>query len=132
VPTALLKPFCQPESLLVSSVPAFVLSEFAGKQYLLLWRASRGGFSAADFHRHCEGYSGAVVLIKDSNGYLFGGYTLVVGAKTGANYPDPSLSTFVFMLMNLHEIAPRPFALRDRNAKLCDLLQFQMWLCVRC
>ena len=40
----------------------------------LCYRASRDGWSAQDFHRHCDNKGPTVVLIK-ANNCIFGGYT---------------------------------------------------------
>jgi hypothetical protein len=109
------------DSLIVSSLPPLFLSEFAGKQYFLLYRGSRDGFNAADFHRQCDGHERTVVLIQDLNGYMFGGYTPVAWRSTGNSQPDPSMSTFVFTLTNPHGIAPRKFTQRP-NWKSCAIL----------
>ena len=41
----------------------------------LLYRASRDGWSASDFHRMCDGKGATVTVVKSSGGYIFGGYT---------------------------------------------------------
>ena len=40
----------------------------------LCYRASRDGWSAPHFHRHCDNKGPTVVLVK-ANGCIFGGYT---------------------------------------------------------
>ena len=40
----------------------------------LCYRASRDGWSAQDFHKHCDNKGPTVVLVK-ANDYIFGGYT---------------------------------------------------------
>ena len=42
----------------------------------LLFRSSRDGASAADFHRLCDGKGATVTLILDKDGNVFGGYTV--------------------------------------------------------
>jgi hypothetical protein len=43
--------------------------------YELLYRATRDGFKASDFHRLCDDHSGTFIVIKSQNNYIFGGYT---------------------------------------------------------
>ena len=40
----------------------------------LCYRASRDGWRAPDFHRHCDSKGPTVVLVK-ANDFIFGGYT---------------------------------------------------------
>ena len=40
----------------------------------LCYRASRDGWSAQDFHKHCDNKGSTVVLVK-ANNCIFGGYT---------------------------------------------------------
>jgi hypothetical protein len=100
------------DSVIVSSLPELLKTEWPAKQFLLLYRGSRDGFDTADFHRKCDGHGRTMTLIQDSNNYLFGGYTPVAWAGEGGAQADPSLSTFVFTLTNPHKLAPRKFALR--------------------
>ena len=41
----------------------------------LLYRASRDGWDASDFHRICNDKGATVTVVKSSDGYIFGGYT---------------------------------------------------------
>ena len=45
------------------------------KNYKLLFRASRDGFEAKDFHKKCDGVSNTLILIKTKSGKRFGGFT---------------------------------------------------------
>lgn len=47
-------------------------AEFAPK---LLYRASRDGWDAKDFHRLCDGKGATLVAVRSTDGYVFGGYT---------------------------------------------------------
>jgi hypothetical protein len=47
---------------------------FGGKQFSLLWRGNRDGFSAANFHSRCDGHANTLTLILDTNGNVFGGF----------------------------------------------------------
>jgi hypothetical protein len=52
----------------------------------LCYRASRDGWSAQDFHRHCDNKGPTVVLVK-ANDCIFGGYT-------DQNWKSPRSSKF--------------------------------------
>ena len=40
-----------------------------------MYQASRDGFGASDFHSKCNGITGTLVVVKDTNSNIFGGYT---------------------------------------------------------
>ena len=47
----------------------------------LLYRASEHGFTAESFHKHCDNIQPTLVLIQDTNDYIFGGYTVAPWSK---------------------------------------------------
>jgi len=49
----------------------------------LLYRASRDGWGASDFHRMCDDKGATVTVVKSSDGYIFGGYTDVAWGQIG-------------------------------------------------
>ena len=60
------------------------------KKYKLLFRASKDGFQAKDFHSKCDGKSNTVTLVETTTGRRFGGFTDVNwdqsnNYKTGSN-----------------------------------------------
>jgi hypothetical protein len=79
----------------------------------LLWRGSRDGFSAAEFHRRCDGRERTLTLIRDLNGNIFGGFAAPSWespffAKAKA---DGKSESFLFTLRNPFNLAPRQFKL---------------------
>ena len=72
----------------------------AGKQqkYALIYRASRDGFAAADFHAKCDGKANTLTLIKTTSGYIFGGYTACAWHPKNGYQKDPK--AFIFSLVN--------------------------------
>jgi hypothetical protein len=62
----------------------------------LLYRASRLGFKAEDFHRSCDGYSNTLTFILTDSERAFGGYTNVAWSSYGESLPDES--AFLFSL----------------------------------
>jgi hypothetical protein len=44
-------------------------------RFSLLWRGSRDGFRARDFHRCCDAQSHTLTVIRDTQGNIFGGFT---------------------------------------------------------
>ena len=43
--------------------------------YTLIFKASRDGYKAEDFHRKCDGKNFTVTIIETTNGRIFGGFT---------------------------------------------------------
>ena len=41
----------------------------------MLYRASEHGYTAKSFHKYCDDKGPAMVIIKSSGGWIFGGYT---------------------------------------------------------
>jgi hypothetical protein len=61
------------DSHIVSSFSQ-LFDKFHGKRFVLLWRESREGFRARDFHRRCDGNAKTLTLILDTRGNVFGGF----------------------------------------------------------
>jgi hypothetical protein len=106
-------------------VPDFPkLFEDLGQKFTILWRGSRDGFGAREFHRCCDGHPNTLTVILDTDGNIFGGFTPVAWASpkwngrsgTGDNRSkaDPSLKSFLFTLKNPRNIPPRRFALQAK------------------
>jgi hypothetical protein len=97
-------------SLIVADFPA-LFAEFRRKRFTLLWRGSRDGFGADDFHDRCDGHAPTLTLILDTEGNIFEGFTLAEW-DSGVHYmADPSLKSFLFTLKNPHNFRARKFAL---------------------
>jgi hypothetical protein len=66
---------CPPSpNLIVAQFPP-LFEGFRAKRLKLLWRGSRDGFRQKEFHPRCEGSANALMLILDTNGTIFGGFT---------------------------------------------------------
>jgi hypothetical protein len=100
-------------SLIVSEFPA-LFAEFRQKRFTLLWRGSRDGFGADDFHGRCDGHANTLTLILDTEGNIFGGFTPVEWESgfLGTPNADPSLKSFLFTLKNPHNFPARKFVLK--------------------
>jgi hypothetical protein len=88
--------------LLSSSIEIYVLpglfAEFVGKRFTLLWRGSRDGFGACDFHDRCDSHTPTLTLIQDTMGTIFAGFTPVHWKSfpaPGKWMADPSLKSFI-------------------------------------
>jgi hypothetical protein len=86
--------------VIVSDFPE-IFAEFAEKRFSILWRGSRDGFRARDFHSRCDGHGNTLTLILDINGNIFGGYTPVTWESILYNgnqstKADESVKSFLF------------------------------------
>ncbi len=46
------------------------------EMWSLLYRASRDGFGAAQYHAKCDDITNTLTIIKTTEGYIFGAYEL--------------------------------------------------------
>jgi hypothetical protein len=74
--SAVLPPPSGWSSAIVADFPK-LFEDFRRKQCTLLWRGSRDGFGAAEFHRRCDGHPNTLTVILDTDGNIFGGFTPV-------------------------------------------------------
>ena len=67
-----------------------------GKKMKLLYRGTRDGFKASDFHGHCDGKEGGTLtIIKTTKGNVFGGFTNVPWtSQNGVYREDGNASLF--------------------------------------
>ncbi len=79
-------------------IPFLALTGFENKSLSLLWRGSRDGFDAAAFHRLCDGQENTVTIIKNTNGFIFGGFTSIPWGSSPAYKADST--AFLFSLTN--------------------------------
>jgi hypothetical protein len=111
-------------SLIVADFPA-LFAEFSAKRFTLLWRGSRDGFGARDFHGRCDGHAPTLPLIQDTGWSVFGGFTPVAwesrkwnrkkGSENNCQKADPNLKSFLFTLKNPRGFPARRFALKAKG-----------------
>jgi len=109
---------------LLSSEQQMKLNEFYGKKdqkWVLIYKATRDGFGASDFHRCCDnqGPTMSVIQSKDS-GYIFGGYTSVSWRSIGSYAPDNN-GSFIFTLTNPHKIPPTKYSIKNVQYSIGDV-----------
>ncbi|CAF1505112.1 unnamed protein product [Didymodactylos carnosus] len=95
------------------------LNEFYGKQHQqweLIYKSTKDGFAASDFHRECDGKFPTMVVIQSKNGgYLFGGYTAVPWNSNDQTAADPS--AFLFTLTNPNHLPITKFNINPADSK---------------
>jgi hypothetical protein len=70
------------------------------QKWKLIYRATRDGFGSADFHSKCDSYQNSLVIIKSTNGNVFGGYTKQNWSGDCVFKADPN--AFLFSFINQH------------------------------
>jgi hypothetical protein len=78
------------------------------QKWRLLYRATRDGFGAKDFHQKCDHFENTLVVIKSTEGNVFGGFTSCpwnsissICHSDGLTYGYVSdASAFIFSLVN--------------------------------
>jgi hypothetical protein len=102
------------DSQIVTEFPR-LFEEFQSKHFKLLWRGSRDGFNATEFHHRCDGHANTLTLIQDTNDNIFGGFTPVKW-ESRPKYPyhksDDSKLSYLFTLKNPHKVPSRKFVLK--------------------
>jgi hypothetical protein len=101
-------------SMIVSELPP-ILNQFQNNSFHLLWRGSRDGFAADDFHSRCDGHRNTLTLISDWKGNIFGGFTPLPWASSGHPRSDVNKETFMFTIKNPCRVSPCKFALKHRQ-----------------
>jgi gas vesicle protein len=108
---------------LLSSEQQMKLNEFCGKKdqkWVLIYKATRDGFGASDFHRCCDNQGPTMSVIQSKDGgYLFGGYTSVSWRSIQNLVPDNN-GPFIFTLTNPHGIPPTKYSIKDVQHSICD------------
>jgi hypothetical protein len=102
------------DSLILSEYPP-LFEEFHMKRWTVLWRGSRDGFTAEEFHRRCDGHANTLTLIFGTDGNVFGGFTPVEWKSSFEYQGDDSLQSFLFTLRNPHGVPARKFALKEEQ-----------------
>jgi hypothetical protein len=97
-----------------------ILKEFAGKTWTLLYRGSRDGFRASNFHEKCDNRTNTLTLIETTKDFIFGGFTPIAWDSSGRYKPDNSGLSFLFSLKNPRNSEPRKFKhINGENAIHC-------------
>jgi hypothetical protein len=103
------------KSQILSSQQSFDLikvCEFSIKdKWALLYRGTRDGFSAANFHSKCDGHNNTLTILKaNGSSYIFGGFTSISWDSSCQYKSDPS--AFLFSLTNKNS---QPCKMRQVN-----------------
>jgi hypothetical protein len=107
------------ESEILDTLPQ-CLKEFARKQWTLLYRGSRDGFTGSNFHGKCDGRSNTLTVIETTKGFIFGGFTPVAWDSSSSQKSDSTRKTFLFTVKNPRGSEERKFVMKSsENAIYC-------------
>ena len=85
----------------------------------LLYRGSRDGFGAADFHAKCNEKGATVMIVKSTEGCIFGGYSDQSWESTVyynySSYNFTSSRAFLFSIVNPAGLAPMKLPLTGKS-----------------
>ncbi len=79
----------------------------------LIYRGTRDGSSAKDFHNKCDDKGPTITLFKNDKGNIFGGYAPISWKNYGGWQSTPD--SFIFTLTNIYNIKPTKFKRSDDN-----------------
>ncbi len=88
-------------------------------KWSLVYRASKDGFLARDFHRKCDGIKYTLTVIKTTTGNIFGGFTNRPWLSDKKSYKD--YTGFIFSLAN-KDCNPFKVKCYSNNAIACNRL----------
>jgi hypothetical protein len=96
------------DSLILRDIPSELIADCEHSSSRV-YRGSRDGFAASNFHDKCDGRSSTVNIIESTAGYVFGGFTPVAWEKS-----------FLFTVTNLRGCEFRKFGPKyDSDAIAC-------------
>ena len=83
----------------------------------LLYRASRDGWTAKGFHDKCDGKGATIVVVKSSDGYVFGVYTDVSWTSHSSGSFKSSLVSFLFSLKCHADLGPVKMGIKSEEGR---------------
>ena len=100
------------------------------KEINLIYRGSRDGFLAKNFHEKCDYKGETFSIIKSTKGYIFGGYTKINWESTKWNGQrgenncsrrDGDGDEFAYTLKNPHDFKPTKYNIKNewKNHSIC-------------
>jgi hypothetical protein len=111
------------QSTILSGNQPFILVNLCdfnfGDQFLLLYRSSRDGFGANDFHFKCDAKSSTLTILKTKKfGFVFGGFTSTPWHSLGRWESDPN--AFLFSLVNKDRLPCKRKTSNPSDSIYCD------------
>jgi len=89
-----------------------ISTKISNNNWNLIYRGTRDGFGAKDFHRECDGVAKTVTIVKTTNGNIFGGYTDLSWSSPTKITDYIDNNAFIFSLVNEKN---QPFIAMPKN-----------------
>ncbi|XP_063992869.1 kelch-like protein 17 [Diachasmimorpha longicaudata] len=90
------------------------------QNWRLIYRASNHGYSAAAFHRHCDGIAPTFTIALGTRGEICGGFSDVAWDKTTTKGQYiSSEKAFLFTLTNNQDVPPTKYDLIKKSFAIC-------------
>jgi len=106
-------------SLIDSEMEDYLLSWIDHKELTLLYKATEDSFAAISFHSKCNNKGACLVIVKSTDGSVFGGYTSV-GWRGGLSNYIPDTKSWLFTLVNKHNILPTKYSVSLQEYGIYD------------
>jgi hypothetical protein len=82
----------------------------------LKYQATVDGFHASQFHTKCDGITRLLVVVKNNNNFVFGGFTTVAfRSNNNAWIASNDKASFLFSLINPHKTQATFFPIHDEQ-----------------
>lgn len=75
----------------------------------LIYKASIDGFDVLNFHQLCDSKGPTLIIIKSTEGWIFGGYTSIPWKSPVDSETRPDPDAFIFSLVNPNQIPPTKY-----------------------
>lgn len=95
---------------MIDSLLQMIVKDY--QSFTLLYRATREEFKGRHFHSHCDNQGASITIIKDAQGYIFGGYTSMSWTSPDSWVSSSDPSAFLFTLKNPHSIPPTKYPIK--------------------
>jgi len=82
------------------------------KKLVLIFRASRDGYTAQEFHNKCDTKAPTIVIIHSNHDHVFGGFTPISWDSTSNYKAEDTKSSFLFLLRSQKGDALSKFGLK--------------------
>ena len=86
------------------------------KKFELLFRGTRDGMTANEFHRKCDNQGPTITLIKNNKDHIFGGYASISWTSGNENKNAPK--SFLFTLTNIYNTKPTKFQSKNNGKEV--------------
>ena len=86
----------------------------------LIFRGSRDGMNNKTFHNKCDNQGETIILCKNNNGNIFGGYSTIswgIDNKSGGTFYS-SPNSFLFTLTNIYNTIPTKFLSKNNGNEI--------------